>query len=436
MGILLLCIALSIEIVFAVYCLATKQNHRRLKHGVRMSELLGFTVLLLTPAITWNFRWIFLEALLVLLGVIAAVSLVRKKLPIKSYSSFRNIRNAVLMSLAFLIACTPAILFPPYKELQATGEYTVASKTFTYTDPNRIEAFTTSGKNRQVNVQFWYPEETDNKYPLLVFSHGANGVKSSNVSTFKELASHGYVVCSIDHPYHSFYTVSDTGEFTLISQAYMKEVQDANKDGVYTPKEVYALMQNWMKLRTDDIDFVIDTVLKQSPSGNPSVYSLIDANHIGVFGHSMGAAASVAVGRSRHDVEAVVNLDGPYFSELRYDPVTNNFAASDQPYTTPLLNIYTDDVWKQLGTNPVYAANHMAKETFKDAYSVYFKGAKHLSLTDLALVSPPLANFLQGGKAAVDPVACIKAENQLILQFFDYTLKGGAPFKFPAEVEL
>ncbi|WHX49318.1 hypothetical protein QNH46_01090 [Paenibacillus woosongensis] len=55
------------------------------------------------------------------------------------------------------------------------------------------------------------------------------------------------------------------------------------------------------------------------------------------------------------------------------------------------------------------------------AYTVHFQGAKHLSLTDLPLVSPLLANILQGGKADIDPYYCIETENELILKFFDST---------------
>ncbi|MFD3259544.1 hypothetical protein ACE3MQ_13125 [Paenibacillus lentus] len=75
-----------------------------------------------------------------------------------------------------------------------------------------------------MNVQFWYPDNAEGIYPLVVFSHGAFGIKASNASTYRELASHGYVVCSIDHPYHSFYTVADDGAVTLINSEYKTEV--------------------------------------------------------------------------------------------------------------------------------------------------------------------------------------------------------------------
>jgi predicted dienelactone hydrolase len=100
-----------------------------------------------------------------------------------------------------VFALVPALVFPQHKSPQVTGPYEVATATYTYIDKNRIEEFTDTGKNRFVNVAFWYPQNADRTYPLLVFSHGANGIKGSNTSTYTELASHGYVVCSIDHPY-------------------------------------------------------------------------------------------------------------------------------------------------------------------------------------------------------------------------------------------
>ncbi|WP_237728489.1 alpha/beta hydrolase family protein [Paenibacillus sp. OSY-SE] len=333
-----------------------------------------------------------------------------------------------MMTLLLVLVFVPALVFPQHKLPKVTGQYEVATATYTYIDKNRIEEFADTGKNRFVNVQYWYPENSDGTYPLLVFSHGASGIKTSNASTFRELASHGYVVCSIDHPYHSFYTVSDDGSFTLINSDYKMEVDNVNKEGIYTREQLYGLIQKWMKLRTDDMNFVIDTIIEKSRNDTAPVYQHISKDKIGVFGHSMGGAASVWIGRDRKDVSAVVNIDAPFFSELAYNNETGDFAASGKAYMTPILNIYSDDVWKQLGSNSTYAANYIADKNFMEAYTVHFQGAKHLSLTDLPLFSPLLAKMLQGGKAAIDQYYCIETENELILKFFDYTLKGTGRF--------
>ncbi|MCP8968114.1 alpha/beta hydrolase family protein [Ectobacillus ponti] len=422
MGLVLLLIAVAFEVAFSVYCFATKQNHTKAKNWGRIGIFAVFIVLALSSVIVWSLRWAVLGLLLFLLALKAAVSLIRNKTK-KSYKPSAIAWKSIVMIAALIFACIPAIVFPQHTALAVTGKYKVANATYTYTDKNRVEEFTDKGGNRFVNVEFWYPEHADGTYPLLVFSHGAYGIKASNTSTYNELASHGYIVVSIDHPYHSFFTRSADGTVATINTAYNQEITNMN-NGVYSKEELFQLTQKWMKLRTDDMNFVIDTILAKAGKDRDPVYQHIDTKKIGVFGHSMGAAASVWLGRERKDISAVVNIDAPFFSELTYSKETSDFAVSTKPYTIPLLNIYSDDVWNQLESNSLYAANKLDNPQFKEAYTTHFKGAKHLSLTDLPFFSPVLADTLQGGKADINQEYCIKTENELILKFFDEKLKG------------
>lgn len=394
---------------------------------MRIGAFAVFVMFTLASVMEWSFRWVGIGLLLLVWAVLGVRTLIRSKEERQQYRCGRIVRNAVVMLVLVAMAVTPALVFPQYALPQVTGEYQVASVSYTYMDKNRIEQFTGTGENRVVNVGFWYPDNADGTYPLVVFSHGAYGINESNASTYTELASHGYVVCSIDHPYHSFYTASVDGTVVLVNSEYMQEVNNANK-GVYTIEENYGLIQKWMKLRTDDMNFVIDTILEKAKTGSENVYQLVNTEKIGVFGHSMGGAASVSLGRERDDIGAVVNIDAPLFSELVYNRETDDFAASGQPYTTPLLNMYSDSVWVQLNSNSTYAANKVIDEHGTEVYTVYFQGAKHMSLTDLALSSPMLANMLQGGRAEIDTYYCIETMNRIILEFFDCYLKGKGNF--------
>ncbi|KUP22937.1 acetylhydrolase [Paenibacillus sp. DMB5] len=426
MEFVLFTVVLIVEIALAVYCLVTKQRHRKVKSLVRVTVFIVFVILTLLPGIEWSYSWIFCAGMLFLLAVTGMLPLIRQpKADPRVFKRSALVAKAILMLIVLTLAFAPVLLFPQYRLPEVTGEYPVATAVYTYTDKSRIEEFTDTGEHRHVNVEFWYPEQTEGTYPLLVFSHGAYGISSSNTSTFTELASHGYVVASIGHPYHSFYTESEDRKLTMISPDYFREFNNTNKDGIYTAEELYRIIQKWMKLRTDDMNLVIDSVMEIATKGNgPAVYRLIDPAKIGVFGHSMGGAASVWLGRQRDDIGAVINLDAPLFSELRYDGEADDFTAANEAYNIPLLNIYSDDVWRQLGKNSAYAANQTAGQIFAEVYNVHFKGAKHLSLTDLPLYSPFLAYLLQGGKADIDKYYCIESMNQLVLQFFDYTLKG------------
>ncbi|MEH7085558.1 dienelactone hydrolase family protein [Neobacillus drentensis] len=428
MGTLLLLIVLMFEIGFAIYCIVTKQKHKKLKNWIRIAIFIAFVILTLSSVIVLSLRWAMLAILLLVLALKGSISLIRNKTKNQKYKTSSIVWKTMMMTLVFVFSFAPTVVFPQHTSPKVTGKYEVATATYTYIDKNRIEEFTDKGDNRFVNVEFWYPKNVKETYPLLVFSHGAYGIKASNTSTYTELASHGYVVVSIDHPYHSFFTASEDGTKVLINSDYNHEIENLNKEGFYTKEEEYELIQKWMKLRTDDMNFVIDTILKKAKSDNNPVYQQINTEKIGVFGHSMGGAASVWLGRERKDIDAVVNIDAPFFSDLVYKKEMDDYVARDEAFTTPLLNIYSDDVWGQLDSNSTYVANKLNNENFKDAYTTHFKGAKHLSLTDLPLFSPLLANMLQGGKAGIDPYYAIETENELILKFFDYELKGIGEF--------
>ena len=428
MGILLLLMAVIFEIAFAIYCIATKQNHNKIKNWIRIAVFIVFVLLTVSSVLVWNFSWVMLAILLFLLALNGTVTLILKKTNNKPYKTSSIVWKSIMMILTFVFVFSPVIIFPQYPSPKVTGEYEVATATETFYDEDRIEEFVDTKQNRFVNVEFWYPKKADGTYPLLVFSHGAYGIKESNASTYTELASHGYVVVSIDHPYHSFFTRSEDGIVTMINKDYYYEITNSNKEGIYTKEELYKIIQKWMKLRTDDMNFVIDTILKKANRDSSPIYSHINTEKIGVFGHSMGGAASVWLDRERNDISAVVNIDAPFFSELIYKKELDDFIASSKDFTTPLLNIYSDDVWKQLEISPIYIANKPNNEHFKEAYTVHLQGAKHLSLTDLSLFSPILTNILQRGKADIDKLFCIETENELILEFFDSKLKGVGQF--------
>ena len=429
------------ELAFTIYCLTTKSVHDKLKSGTRLIVFTVFLILCILNVIKWGMRWYFLGGLLFILAIKGIYVLIATRRKEKQFRKGKLILKAVAMILIFAVALIPAFLFPQYQAPQPTGKFQVATAEFTFTSDTITDYFT--GGKRQVNVGFWYPKDAEEKYPLLIFSHGAFGVKDSNISAFEELASHGYVVCSIDHPGHSFYTESADGKRVIVDMAYMNEVMNANKEAYYTKAECYELIKKWMKIRTEDINLTIDTILQYAAEGkstntiqpqldeNMKLYECIDSSKIGVFGHSMGAAASVQIGRERKDVDAVINIDGPYFSEMTYDANLDEYVAKREQYNIPILNIYSDQVWVQLqngNDTGTYAGNKISKEICKESYDVYLKGTKHLTLTDLSLVSPFLAYMLNGEADKVDAKKNIELENRIMLEFFNATLKGEGEF--------
>lgn len=427
MGTFIFLTAVVVEIGFAVFCIITKSNQRKLRNIIRIAAFTGFVLFTVLSIIEWSSRYYALAALLLLLAVMGAVVLIRKNEGKRGYKTVRVVLKAIGMTVLIFLLALPAIIFPQHKAIAVTGKYQVAAAAYSYTDTKRVETYTNTGENRKLNVKLWYPENADGTYPLIVFSHGSLGTKTSNESLYNELASHGYVVCSIDHTYQCFFTTGEDGHTTFLDMGFYNELMsELTKEDRQLSYECY---QKWMKLRMGDINFVTDQILAQAKNKDADrVYKLVDITKIGAMGHSLGGSAALGIGRTRDDVSAVIALESPFMYDIK-GVKDGEFVFTDEKYPVPMLNVYSDDSWSHLGEWPQYVENYdLLSNTNASAFNVYISGVGHLTLTDLALVSPFLANMLNEQKSTVKNEYCLKTLNKVCLEFFDCYLKGEGKF--------
>lgn len=354
------------------------------------------------------------------------------KLKDRDNRGYRILRRCVIIALlaAVLFLILRRILFPPYRQPQITGDHQVETGEFTWVDENRTDPYSDTGEKRALTVKFWYPKE-EGSYPLIVFSHGAFGVIDSNYSTCMELASNGYVVASIGHPYHAMFVKDVNGKTTYADMDFVKSVYTGSGDyDPETEQKVYENSREWMALRTADENFVLDTILEMARQEDEHPFSLIDQEKIGLFGHSMGGASSVQLGRERTDIDAVIDLEGTMLGE--YTGFENGIETyREEPYPVPLLDVNSKrtydavDKMKEELADTVpdwqYVNFYVGEHAAADYRAVVFQDAGHLNFTDLPLISPFLAKILGVGK--VDAKECIENVNQMVLTFFDYYLK-------------
>ena len=427
MGIMLFLAAAVMETAFMVLHLITKSYKTNAKSVINIAMLPLFGLLPILSVIGWSFRYYVLASLLLVQALAGAVQLIRKEKKRKAYSARRAVLNAGGRTMLFFLAALPAILFPEHSIMKPSGNYQVASAVYTYTDTARMEAFAGTGQNRRMNVEFWYPETVEGTYPLIIFSHGGMSVRTSNESLYHELASNGYVVCAVDHTYHSLYTTFDDGRSLYIDMNYMQELQ--KEDARYDRQQSLEYYQKWMRLRTDDIQFVMDQIITQAGSNETgTVYGLVDASKIGVMGHSLGGSAALGIGRMREDVGAVIALESPFLCDIT-GVLDGEFVFKKDAYPVPVLNVYSDSAWSILDRRPQYAQNiRLLSKTHEDAFYVYLSGTGHFSLTDLALTSPAFTRMLNGFQASMDTEYCLKVVNSVCLQFFDCYLKEKGEF--------
>ncbi len=329
---------------------------------------------------------------------------------------------AVLLLLAAGVLF--AVLFlPKHPPLTVTGPYPPETIRFTWHDPQRIDPYSPNGTNRQVNVVFWYPQSAapGETFPLVIFSHGGLGTETSNQSLYRELASHGYVVVSIGHPFQAIWTKSDDGRITFVNAGYFGELQ--REDAKTDPQRSLDYYRKWLAVRTGDINLVMDTIRVKVDEKNGGLFERIDPTRIGVMGHSLGGSAALAMPRLRQDVDAVIALESPFLYDI-IGVKNDQFVWLDEDYPVPVLNIYSDSSWPHLTEWPQYARNaDLLANPQANSIHLPILGAGHFSLTDLSLVSPLLTSLLEGRSSNPDPRATLQKVNRACLEFFDRYLK-------------
>lgn len=416
---------LAIEILLFVASVARWIDRRPMGPIVRIIIFVVFALLALTGVIEWSPRYYALGVWLLVLAVWGAKRLSRRTKPVRIR---RLVAAGLGVAVVTFLAASPALVFPEYTELLPTGEYSVGTSSHTVIDPTRPDPYSNDGRPRAVTVGLWHPSGVDDSFPLVVFSHGSIGIRNSNETMFTELASHGYVVASIDHTRHALFSTDTSGRRAWVDWGYLGEVRRENARA--DPEQSHQYYEKWMAVRVDDIDSVIDHIVERSAnSAADPVFQLVDAARIGLVGHSLGGSAVLGVGRLRDDIDAVIGLESPYMADVE-GVVDGRFVWNPDPYPVPVLNVYTDSSWEHLTEWPQYAKN---QELLDDAsaFTVHMGDVGHLHLTDLSLTSPFLTRNLNGHPSSGDAKATLERLNRLALVFFDTYLKGEGVFPPP-----
>ena len=438
MGILFLILFTLAEIALVVLTFtkfrekSAWRKNRVIVRVIEVSLLLGIVLLPFT-----HMKWRFLFALIVVF-IRLLLSLIVWLATRKKASDLRR-KPATIVSCIFsivliCISLIPAFLFINYNGLPTTGAYQVNEVSAILVDESRVDPFENDGSYREVPAHFYYPENADSEYPLIIFSHGAFGYYQSNFSTYAELASNGYIVVALDHPHHSFFTKDTDGKMITVDEKFIYEV--TRDDDAVSKEELMTDSQAWLKVRVDDENFVLDTIKEAKNSGTLStawhtsdadtvlsVINRIDTDKIGLTGHSLGGASAVALGRERTDIDAVIDIDGTMMGEIT-GVMNGEYTYNSESYPVPVLALFTENNYNMIESDEsgFYRVNENMINNAKDGRIVTFENAEHMDFTDLPLFSPFLGNMLGSGER--DNEEMMNTLNSVVLNWFDYYLKG------------
>jgi predicted dienelactone hydrolase len=274
----------------------------------------------------------------------------------------------------------------------------------------------------------WLPA-TPARFPLILFSHGYGvGTESQNTVQMEELASHGFVVASIDHPYEAgailmpndevltarlpFDVMGDTTALRRSRDAIARAKAAADTTLIAAAvAEMHALnapLERSIERWTDDTRFVLDRLTAMSrPHEGPDTLFVgrLETGRVGLLGMSFGGAtaASVCVVDSR--CAAGMNLDGLLYGAAARAPLQRPFffAASED-------NAQLHRLFHERAQGP--------------SWLMTVRGSSHMDYTDFNWVAPRLL-ARTGMLGGIAPARMHAIMNQSIVPYFDAALRGG-----------
>lgn len=290
----------------------------------------------------------------------------------------------------------------------------------------------------------------DTQLPVVFFSHGYLSYAAQNSVLMEMLASHGYLVIAVSHPYDAAPVLFPDGSVIRPPDDALKPT--LNKDGTpvipQSQNQFFAgatyddrfngMLDYFSELHEednrllrsaavwrDDRLWVAETLAAGgAPLQVREVIERGDYSRLAHIGMSFGGSTAGALGYEDPRCVAAVNLDG---GDYHHTPVNR-----DSP--VPLLMFHSD--WRYFGElfgdeNPMdanYGFNDFSYESYAQAgqsehvYRLRVNDVRHIGISDYPLMlRAPLSSMMVG---SIEPNAMMEIINDFVLGFLDRHLRG------------
>ena len=457
---------LEIVLTGAVLVLLVVSCTRSKLAKYRKQVILVLAVVIVLHVVFEGFRWQL--GFLYLVGVV----LLLLTPPLQSGSGFRYV-VFIFCLVAISSSVFLAVQMPIVKLPSPQGPYTVGSVRYNLIDSSRLESFTADPYDyRELAIEVWYPAQSvaepdttmslwpelyagqldrvsgyfgyldgikthaysqlpiidSQPLPVIIFNHALQMFTAQNTLLMEALASEGYIIVSIAHPYESLRVNLEAAGtvmpgFILSMDAFTQGIKWARESsapidaarqrcwGIDDRTQRASIMRQAMQGSTlnnlvgrwaADNSFILDELL--SPTSPVTLLvNRIDPTRIGIAGMSIGGASAAEVCKLDGRCRAGVNIDGTPFSEV-----------PDLPLTVPFMTIVSDD---GLGLHDVLFSSSQT-----DYFEYHVRNTRHADFTDFPLIWPIMRTAGQLGEVPAERVTFLL--NSLVVKFFDHYLKG------------
>jgi dienelactone hydrolase len=344
-----------------------------------------------------------------------------------------------LLAIGLPIAGAQPAIARPSEPIQLTlpaptGHHRVGTTSLHLVDASRSDPWVPAQPARELMIQIWYPTLAVHGYPrapwispatarayerannlpalnwpmtearvnapvdqrgggrpVVLYSHGLGGHRAEATALVEDLASHGYLVVTIDH----------------IHDASVVELPDGHVESGAIPEltgdNEIPLTVKAVEARVADTRFVLDQLAAINRGDNPDherrplprgLPGAFDLDHIGMFGHSDGGATTAHAVHVDARISAGINLDGTLWTP-------ESAACSDRPlllFGKENLDPFQASTWA------AYRANQRGPKL-----EFHLTGSTHATFEDFAVLLPQAAPLL--GRSPEEVIAAVGTIN-------------------------
>jgi dienelactone hydrolase len=267
------------------------------------------------------------------------------------------------------------------------------------------------------------PASAPPRFPVIVFSHGYTGLPSSHTGLMEDLASHGWAVLHIVHPYEA--TGSKLADGTVVTFT--------DENNAMRP-EIMAVLNEWgpeggtmekVAAATDDAEkekllrgylatlkntnqvvtrWVADArvVLDRLPTTGPGsqLAARLDLSRLGAAGHSMGGVMAGQFCVEDRRCKAGLNLDGiPQYGTM-----------IDTPMPAPFLMVYSGRPGRAGASDYIYS------RAASKYYRVDVADTLHIDFSEMNFWGGPLQK--RGAFGKIEPGRALELTRLIARSFF------------------
>lgn len=189
---------------------------------------------------------------------------------------YQSYRNAIAKSIELRVntdkAQYPDLNLNTLENLSNKGKYQVAKETITIKRQDLRQTDRGFVREYNFNVDVYFPENTEEKKPLILISHGFGSLKENFVNLAQHLTSHGFIVAIPEHVGSNL--------------QYREELLKGSLSSALSPVEYIA--------RPQDISSVIDK-LQELTSKSEIWQKRVDLSKIGAIGDSLGGTTVLSL---------------------------------------------------------------------------------------------------------------------------------------------